>query len=162
MCYEKRPFCVALFFSRIFTRRSFYQRMGFLGGQAQFRLAGAPTSPAKPKWPFESGKMPSVRNPDVPNSESRDQSHGPRRPARQNVQRTAVLGGPRAAAEKAVDKNPQNSDVYAVYGEALGQWANEHKGLHSLKVVVKRWRRQIHRTEPQERLCAHALVLFLP
>ena len=37
--------------------------------------------------------------------------------------------------KKAVLLNPTSSDAYAVYGEALGQWANARKGLHSLKTV---------------------------
>lgn len=41
----------------------------------------------------------------------------------------------RAAAGKAVEKAPASSDAYAVYGEALGQWAEAHKGVHSLKAV---------------------------
>jgi tetratricopeptide (TPR) repeat protein len=38
---------------------------------------------------------------------------------------------------KAVAKNPQSSDAYAAYGEALGQWANAHKGIYSLSSVKK-------------------------
>jgi len=41
----------------------------------------------------------------------------------------------RNVAEKAIEKDPSNSDAFAVYGEALGQWANAHKGIHSLKAV---------------------------
>jgi len=37
--------------------------------------------------------------------------------------------------KKAVALNPQSSDAYAAYGEALGQWADAHKGIHSLKTV---------------------------
>jgi tetratricopeptide (TPR) repeat protein len=36
---------------------------------------------------------------------------------------------------QAVRKAPQSSDAYAAYGEALGQWADAHKGVHSLKLV---------------------------
>ncbi len=36
---------------------------------------------------------------------------------------------------QAVEKNPDNSDAYALYGEALGQWAQAHKGIHSLGAV---------------------------
>src|SRR5258706_10163106 len=36
---------------------------------------------------------------------------------------------------QAIEKNPASSDAYAAYGEALGQWANAHKGVHSLKAV---------------------------
>jgi tetratricopeptide (TPR) repeat protein len=41
----------------------------------------------------------------------------------------------RAAAKKAVEKNPASAEAYAAYGEALGQWANAHKGVHSLSAV---------------------------
>jgi tetratricopeptide (TPR) repeat protein len=36
---------------------------------------------------------------------------------------------------QAVQAAPQSSDAYAAYGEALGQWADAHKGVHSLKYV---------------------------
>jgi len=36
---------------------------------------------------------------------------------------------------QAVRKAPLSSDAYAVYGEALGQGADAHKGIHSLKSV---------------------------
>ena len=36
---------------------------------------------------------------------------------------------------QAVQKAPPSSDAYAAYGEALGQWADAHKGVHSLKSV---------------------------
>ncbi len=41
----------------------------------------------------------------------------------------------RDAAKKAIQKSPSNAEAYAAYGEALGQWANAHKGLHSLSKV---------------------------
>ena len=41
----------------------------------------------------------------------------------------------REYGKKAVDQDPRSSDAYAAYGEALGQWADAHKGLHSLKAV---------------------------
>ena len=41
----------------------------------------------------------------------------------------------RAAAKQAVEKDPSSSDAFAVYGEALGQWAEANKGLHSLNAV---------------------------
>jgi tetratricopeptide (TPR) repeat protein len=37
--------------------------------------------------------------------------------------------------KKAIHRSPQSSDAYAAYGEALGQWADAHKGIHSLKTV---------------------------
>lgn len=43
----------------------------------------------------------------------------------------------KSAAETAVQLEPQNSDVYALYGEALGQWANAHKSVRSLSAVKK-------------------------
>jgi tetratricopeptide (TPR) repeat protein len=43
----------------------------------------------------------------------------------------------REYGEKAVRINPASSDAYAAYGEALGQWANAHKGLRSLKTVQR-------------------------
>jgi tetratricopeptide (TPR) repeat protein len=36
---------------------------------------------------------------------------------------------------QAVQKAPLSTDAYAAYGEALGQWADAHKGIHSLKSV---------------------------
>ncbi len=41
----------------------------------------------------------------------------------------------RAAAEKATLRDPSSAEAFAAYGEALGQWANAHKGVHSLGVV---------------------------
>ncbi len=41
----------------------------------------------------------------------------------------------REFAEKAVAENSQSSDAYAVQGEALGQWAEAHKGIHSPAAV---------------------------
>ncbi len=41
----------------------------------------------------------------------------------------------RTSAEQAVKIAPSDSDAFAVYGEALGQWANTHKGIHSLGTV---------------------------
>jgi tetratricopeptide (TPR) repeat protein len=41
----------------------------------------------------------------------------------------------RDAAQKALARNAPSSDAYAAYGEALGQWADAHKGVHSLKAV---------------------------
>ncbi len=41
----------------------------------------------------------------------------------------------RRYGETAIAKNPQSSDAYAQYGAALGQWAQMHKGIHSVKVV---------------------------
>lgn len=41
----------------------------------------------------------------------------------------------RDCAEKAVQQNPQSSEAYACLGEALGQWADTHKGIGSLKTV---------------------------
>ncbi len=38
---------------------------------------------------------------------------------------------------QAIQKNPANAEAYAVYGEALGQWSNVHKGMGSLSVVEK-------------------------
>jgi tetratricopeptide (TPR) repeat protein len=35
----------------------------------------------------------------------------------------------------AVEKNPDSPEAYAEYGEALGQWAQAHKGIRSLRVV---------------------------
>jgi len=40
-----------------------------------------------------------------------------------------------AAAQKAVRITPVSAEAYAVYGEALGQWANAHQGIHSLSRV---------------------------
>ena len=40
-----------------------------------------------------------------------------------------------ATSKTAIEKNPQNSDAWAEYGEAIGQWANLHKGFGSLKRV---------------------------
>jgi tetratricopeptide (TPR) repeat protein len=37
--------------------------------------------------------------------------------------------------KNAVACGPQSSSAYAYYAEALGQWANSHKGLHSLRAV---------------------------
>lgn len=37
--------------------------------------------------------------------------------------------------EYAVRLNPDNSEAYAQYAAALGQWAQAHKGLHSLRIV---------------------------
>ena len=37
--------------------------------------------------------------------------------------------------EKASKLKPESSEAYALYGEALGQWAEANKGLHSLKTV---------------------------
>ena len=41
----------------------------------------------------------------------------------------------RAYGALAVAKNPANPEAYAHYGEALGQWAQAHKGIHSLGAV---------------------------
>jgi tetratricopeptide (TPR) repeat protein len=41
----------------------------------------------------------------------------------------------RAAAEKATLDDPSSAAAFAAYGEALGQWADAHKGVHSLGVV---------------------------
>jgi tetratricopeptide (TPR) repeat protein len=41
----------------------------------------------------------------------------------------------RRYGELAVQKNPDRSEAYAEYGEALGQWAQAHKGVHSLGAV---------------------------
>jgi len=41
----------------------------------------------------------------------------------------------RTYGAEAIAKNPDNSDAYAEYAAALGQWAQEHKGIHSVKVV---------------------------
>ncbi len=41
----------------------------------------------------------------------------------------------RVSADHAIRIDRQNAEAYAIYGEALGQWANAHKGIHSLKAV---------------------------
>ena len=41
----------------------------------------------------------------------------------------------RSAAARAIAKDPASSDAYAIYGEALGQWADAHKGVYGLKAV---------------------------
>jgi len=43
----------------------------------------------------------------------------------------------RAAAEEAVRLGPKSADAYTIYGEALGQWADVNKGVHSLSSVRK-------------------------
>jgi tetratricopeptide (TPR) repeat protein len=43
----------------------------------------------------------------------------------------------RQVGEQAVKENPREADAYAAYGEALGQWAQAHKGVRSLKAVRK-------------------------
>jgi tetratricopeptide (TPR) repeat protein len=41
----------------------------------------------------------------------------------------------REYGEKALQKNPNSPAAYAHYAEALGQWAQAHKGIGSLKIV---------------------------
>jgi len=41
----------------------------------------------------------------------------------------------RDTGKTAVEKNPSSAPAHAFYAEALGQWANTHKGLSSLKAV---------------------------
>jgi tetratricopeptide (TPR) repeat protein len=41
----------------------------------------------------------------------------------------------RASADHAIRIDRQSAEAYTVYGEALGQWANAHKGFHSLGAV---------------------------
>src|SRR5258706_8392945 len=41
----------------------------------------------------------------------------------------------RRSADRAVRLDPHNAEAYTVYGEAMGQWARAHKGLHSLSAV---------------------------
>ncbi len=43
----------------------------------------------------------------------------------------------RSAAEEAVRTGPESAEAYAVYGEALGQWANARKSMRSLSAVKK-------------------------
>jgi tetratricopeptide (TPR) repeat protein len=51
------------------------------------------------------------------------------------AERTRWADKAREYGTQAVAKNPQSSEAFASYGEALGQWADAHKGVHSLKVV---------------------------
>jgi tetratricopeptide (TPR) repeat protein len=57
------------------------------------------------------------------------------RHAKSNKERRQWADRAWEAAQNAVMKDPKSSDAYAAYGEALGQWANVHKGIHSLKAV---------------------------
>ena len=41
----------------------------------------------------------------------------------------------RVSADHAIRLDRQNAEAYTVYGEALGQWADAHKGMHSLSAV---------------------------
>jgi len=41
----------------------------------------------------------------------------------------------RAAGKTAVEQNPKSAPAHAFFAEALGQWANTHKGFASLKSV---------------------------
>jgi tetratricopeptide (TPR) repeat protein len=41
----------------------------------------------------------------------------------------------RVSANHAVRLDRQNAEAYTVYGEAMGQWADAHKGIHSLSAV---------------------------
>lgn len=41
----------------------------------------------------------------------------------------------RVSANQAIRIDRQNAEAYTVYGEALGQWADAHKGIHSLSAV---------------------------
>jgi tetratricopeptide (TPR) repeat protein len=41
----------------------------------------------------------------------------------------------RSAADKALRLRSNDAQTYAIYGEALGQWANTHKGMYSLSAV---------------------------
>ena len=43
----------------------------------------------------------------------------------------------RRFAERAVKENPEKSWAYAALGEALGQWADVHRGFHSLGAVKR-------------------------
>jgi tetratricopeptide (TPR) repeat protein len=41
----------------------------------------------------------------------------------------------RVSADHAVRIDRRSAEAYTVYGEAMGQWANAHKGVHSLSAV---------------------------
>jgi tetratricopeptide (TPR) repeat protein len=41
----------------------------------------------------------------------------------------------RASADHAIRLDRQSAEAYTVYGEAMGQWAKAHKGIHSLSAV---------------------------
>ncbi len=57
------------------------------------------------------------------------------RHAKTSDERQKLADQARSAAEKAVQMSSASAAAYAAYGEALGQWANAHKGLSSLSVV---------------------------
>jgi tetratricopeptide (TPR) repeat protein len=50
-------------------------------------------------------------------------------------QKKAWADEARSAADKALRLHPNDAEAYTVYGEALGQWANTHKGIYSLSAV---------------------------
>ena len=57
------------------------------------------------------------------------------RHATQSQERKKWADDARAAADHAIRLDRQNAEAYAVYGEAMGQWARAHKGIHSLSAV---------------------------
>lgn len=57
------------------------------------------------------------------------------RHAKTSTEREEWADQARDAAKAAVDLSPASAEAYATYGEALGQWANAHKGVHSLGTV---------------------------
>jgi len=57
------------------------------------------------------------------------------RQSKEDKEKTHWVELARTYGAEAIAKNPGSSDAYAEYAAALGQWAQEHKGIHSVKVV---------------------------
>jgi tetratricopeptide (TPR) repeat protein len=118
------------------SRTTAYADTGFLAQQAQLawqdRDKPGQTEAAIQLWRQAAKAEPN--NVDLWINLSKAQGRAVRH-AKTTEERQKWADEARASAEQAVKISPNRSDALTAYGESLGQWANAHKGIHSLSTV---------------------------